>query len=162
MFIVGRTIAGIGGSGISTGALTIISAILPPRAQARFLGLNMGLGQLGLALGPIVGGAFTQYVSWRWCTYHLPRHAFSTCRGEYLRGHSLILFRFLHQSSHRRRRWCPSLIFSHSRAGIKTSGARSPRHCDQIPRSSRIHAHQSSSCHVLVGLAVRWQSVCVE
>jgi MFS family permease len=67
MFITGRTIAGIGASGIGNGALTIISAILPPRAQAKAMGVNMGLGQLGLALGPIVGGLFTEYASWRWC-----------------------------------------------------------------------------------------------
>lgn len=69
MFIVGRAIAGVGSSGIGNGALTIISAILPPRAQAQAMGINMGLGQLGLALGPIVGGLFTEYVSWRWCFY---------------------------------------------------------------------------------------------
>lgn len=69
MFVVGRAIAGAGSSGISNGALTIISAVLPPRAQARFLGVNMGLGQLGLALGPVVGGLFTEHVSWRWCFY---------------------------------------------------------------------------------------------
>jgi MFS family permease len=67
MFIIGRAIAGAGSSGIANGALTIISAILPPRTQARVMGVNMGLGQLGLALGPIVGGLFTEYVSWRWC-----------------------------------------------------------------------------------------------
>lgn len=67
MFIVGRTIAGIGCSGISTGALTIIAALLPGKAQAQVLGVAQGLGQVGLAIGPIVGGAFTEYVSWRWC-----------------------------------------------------------------------------------------------
>lgn len=67
MFIVGRTIAGIGCSGISTGALTIITAILPGKAQAQVLGITQGIGQIGLALGPIIGGAFTTYVSWRWC-----------------------------------------------------------------------------------------------
>ncbi|KEF53516.1 uncharacterized protein A1O9_10491 [Exophiala aquamarina CBS 119918] len=69
MLIIGRAIAGAGSSGIGNGAMTILAAILPVRAQAKFMGLNMGLGQLGLALGPIVGGCFTEYLSWRWCFY---------------------------------------------------------------------------------------------
>ncbi|KAK1051657.1 hypothetical protein LTR74_016753 [Friedmanniomyces endolithicus] len=76
MFITGRTIAGIGSSGISTGALTIITAILPDKAQAQVLGVAQGLGQIGLAIGPILEGAFTEYISWRWCFYiNLPAGA---------------------------------------------------------------------------------------
>ncbi|KAK2616272.1 hypothetical protein QQS21_000706 [Conoideocrella luteorostrata] len=67
MFIVGRVVAGVGSAGVGNGALTTISSVLPLSRQSLFMGLNMGMGQLGLATGPIIGGAFTSNASWRWC-----------------------------------------------------------------------------------------------
>lgn len=69
MFIVGRAIAGLGSSGLLTGALTIIAAILPAHRQPIVMGINVGLGQIGIACGPLIGGAFAEHVSWRWCKW---------------------------------------------------------------------------------------------
>lgn len=69
MFIGGRAIAGLGGSGLMNGGMTIISGIVPLEKRALYTGLLLGIGQMGIVCGPLVGGALTEYVTWRWCFY---------------------------------------------------------------------------------------------
>ncbi|WPG99119.1 Hypothetical protein R9X50_00193000 [Acrodontium crateriforme] len=69
MLIVGRAVAGMGGSGLQNGALTIISACVPMHKRPALLGVIMGFAQLGIVGGPLIGGLFTEYVTWRWCFY---------------------------------------------------------------------------------------------
>ncbi|KAK9315522.1 major facilitator superfamily domain, general substrate transporter [Lipomyces starkeyi] len=69
MLIVGRAIAGMGTSGILNGAFTIISGCVPMSRRPTMLGLVMGVSQVGLAAGPLIGGALTEYTTWRWCFY---------------------------------------------------------------------------------------------
>ncbi|KAE8406865.1 major facilitator superfamily domain-containing protein [Aspergillus pseudonomiae] len=69
MLIVGRAVAGIGGAGILNGAFTIVSGCVPMSRRPTIIGLVMGVSQVGLAAGPLVGGALTEYSTWRWCFY---------------------------------------------------------------------------------------------
>jgi MFS family permease len=69
MLIVGRAIAGSGGAGLMNGSMTIITASAPLEKRPLYIGLMMGLGFTGIAIGPLVGGALTEHVTWRWCFY---------------------------------------------------------------------------------------------
>ncbi|KAJ6519356.1 major facilitator superfamily-domain-containing protein [Mycena sanguinolenta] len=67
--IVGRAIAGLGSAGIFTGALIIIAHSVPLDKRPMYTGLISGMYGIASVAGPLMGGAFTDKVSWRWCFY---------------------------------------------------------------------------------------------
>lgn len=69
MFILGRAVAGIGSSGLVNGALSIVALAGPPDTRPMFMGVIMSVAGAGQLLGPLIGGALTQHVNWRWCFY---------------------------------------------------------------------------------------------
>jgi MFS family permease len=73
-----RTIAGIGCAGISSGGLIIIANITPMEKRATYQSLYGGIFGIASVIGPLLGGVFTDKVSWRWCFYiNLPLGAVS-------------------------------------------------------------------------------------
>ncbi|KAF2661948.1 MFS general substrate transporter [Lophiostoma macrostomum CBS 122681] len=77
--IVGRAIAGIGAAGVFSGAMVIIAHITPLEKRAAYNGLAGGMFGIASVIGPLLGGAFTDKVSWRWCFYiNLPLGAVTT------------------------------------------------------------------------------------
>ncbi|GAM36832.1 hypothetical protein TCE0_018f06239 [Talaromyces pinophilus] len=76
--IVGRAIAGVGGAGMATGAFTIIAFSAEPKRRPLLTGLVGSAYGLSAVSGPLIGGAFSEKVSWRWCFYvNLPVGGFS-------------------------------------------------------------------------------------
>ncbi|KAI9686082.1 MAG: hypothetical protein M1822_004065 [Bathelium mastoideum] len=67
--IVGRAICGVGGAGMYTGVLTLLSLTTSEKERALYMGIPGITWGLGTVLGPIIGGAFALYVTWRWGFY---------------------------------------------------------------------------------------------
>ncbi|KAI1381779.1 putative MFS transporter [Hypoxylon crocopeplum] len=78
MFIAGRAIAGMGASGVASGGLTIVITVSSPKTKPLNMGIASSCFILGLILAPIIGGALTEKVTWRWCFWiNLPAGALS-------------------------------------------------------------------------------------
>src|SRR3954469_15915642 len=59
-----RAFQGIGGAIVTPLTLTILSAAVPREKRGLALGAWGGIGGLAVALGPLVGGAVVQGISW--------------------------------------------------------------------------------------------------
>jgi len=112
MLIGGRAIAGCGASGMMNGGMTIIAGAVPLQkrpgmflltefqdykdlkliASVVYTGIMIGFAQLGIVTGPLIGGALTEYASWRWCELFLFLHVCSSIRHH---THCLLLGFFI-------------------------------------------------------------------
>jgi hypothetical protein len=76
MLIVGRAVAGAGAAAIFSGGMTIIGYTVPLRKRPIYMGLLSSMFGISSIIGPILGGAFTDKLTWR-CKYPLKRYPLS-------------------------------------------------------------------------------------
>ncbi len=61
-----RALQGVGGAIVTPLTLTLLSAAVPRERRGLALGAWGGIGGLAVAIGPLVGGAIVQGLSWQW------------------------------------------------------------------------------------------------
>ncbi len=67
--IISRLVQGIGGGGIIAMSVTTITDLFPLNERSKYLSLlwaNLGIATVA---GPMIGGQFTDHLSWRWCFF---------------------------------------------------------------------------------------------
>jgi EmrB/QacA subfamily drug resistance transporter len=66
MLVAARALQGIGGGGITVTASALIGEVVPLRERGRYQGILGAVFGVTTVIGPLLGGYFTDYLTWRW------------------------------------------------------------------------------------------------
>ena len=64
-----RAIQGVGAGGLMVGAQAIMGDVVPARQRGRYMGYFGAVFGITNVAGPLLGGWFTEHLSWRWIFY---------------------------------------------------------------------------------------------
>ncbi|WP_228992874.1 MFS transporter [Streptomyces sp. DH8] len=64
-----RALQGLGGGGLMVLSMAIVGDLVPPRERGKYQGLFGAVFGVTSVLGPLLGGFFTEHLSWRWVFY---------------------------------------------------------------------------------------------
>jgi EmrB/QacA subfamily drug resistance transporter len=66
MLVGSRALQGIGGGAITVTASALIGEVVPLRERGRYQGILGAVFGVTTVIGPLLGGYFTDYLTWRW------------------------------------------------------------------------------------------------
>src|SRR5882757_51161 len=69
MLVAARALQGIGGGAIMVTATALIGEVIPLRERGRYQGALGAVFGVTTVVGPLLGGFFTDHLSWRWAFY---------------------------------------------------------------------------------------------
>jgi EmrB/QacA subfamily drug resistance transporter len=69
MLVSARALQGLGGGAITVTATALIGEVIPLRDRGRYQGALGAVFGVTTVIGPLLGGYFTDHLSWRWAFY---------------------------------------------------------------------------------------------
>ncbi|MFI1014996.1 MDR family MFS transporter [Streptomyces sp. NPDC020965] len=69
LLILWRGLQGIGAGGLMVTAMALIADVVPLRERGKYQGAIGGVFGVSTVIGPLLGGLFTDHLSWRWAFY---------------------------------------------------------------------------------------------